>query len=262
MGNDKRLYFQKQAKEREGLEKVNNVGDKMKIIKYNSSKSIIVQFENKNYVTETDWSNWVRSSIKNPYSPSVFKKGYIGEGGNKSREENGEKTKKYLTWFAMLQRCYSLNSLDSKPTYLGCSVCEGWMNFQNFCEWFDLNYYEIPNTTMCLDKDILNKGNKIYSPNTCVFVPQEINKLLTKRDRFRGDLPIGVKKTPSNNFTSVCNLNNKNIFLGKFDNIKDAFNEYKKFKEEVMRIMADKYKTYIPKNLYDSLYSYSVEISD
>ena len=43
-----------------------------------------------------------------------------------------------------------------------------------------------------LDKDILIPGNKIYGPNACMFIPQDINKLLVDREAARGLYPQGV----------------------------------------------------------------------
>ena len=80
----------------------------------------------------------------------------------------------------MLGRCYNEYNLKRRPTYKGCEVCDEWLNFQNFAEWFDNNYYTIDNEAVCLDKDILIKGNKTYSPEACVFVPITINSLFTK----------------------------------------------------------------------------------
>lgn len=68
----------------------------------------------------------------------------------------------------MIKRCYNQKCLLKDNTYRGCSVCDEWLNFQNFGEWYDENYYEVPNEVMDLDKDILHKGNKIYSPDNCV----------------------------------------------------------------------------------------------
>lgn len=196
---------------------------------------------------------------KDVFKPTVFKRGYMGIGENKSRYGAGlPKTKKYLTWFAMMQRCYSENSLKRKPTYKGCSVCEEWWDFQKFCDWFDKNYYEVNEEVMCLDKDILSKGNKIYSPETCVFVPQSINKLLTLRDRFRGDLPLGVRKN-GNNFSAFCNLENKSIYIGTFKTEIEAEFAYKTFKNEVMKSMAIKYMDSIPINLYNVLIDYKMD---
>lgn len=71
-------------------------------------------------------------------------------------------------------------------------MCEEWHDFQEYGKWFDNNYYEIEGETMCLDKDILVKHNKIYSPETCIYAPQTINKLFTKRQNDRGESIIGT----------------------------------------------------------------------
>ena len=101
---------------------------------------------------------------------------------NKTHEViNGKKviTKPYNTWSSMLTRCYSENYHKLQPTYIGCSVCEEWHNFDVFCEWFAQNYKD----GYQLDKDLLQQGNKMYSPKTCVFLTQRINSLLIERNR-------------------------------------------------------------------------------
>ena len=111
--------------------------------------------------------------IKNPYHPAVYGIGYIGEG-------EGEKGRVYNIWKKVLQRCYSKEYHIKKPTYIGCSVVKEWLNFQNFAKWYKKNYKPETMEGWHLDKDILVKGNKIYSPETCCFVPADINSLLLK----------------------------------------------------------------------------------
>lgn len=165
----------------------------------------------------------------------------------------------------MIQRCYSKKFQAKHPAYIGCSVCDEWKNYQNFAEWCISNYYEIQNEKMQLDKDILIKGNKIYSPDTCVFVPQRINKLFIKSNKSRGEHPIGVSYDKNRNkFTSQCSkqyLNNIG-YLGSFETELEAFNVYKEFKENYIKQVADEYKDKIPKKLYYAMYNWKVEITD
>ena len=159
-----------------------------------------------------------------------------------------------LRWREMLRRCYSPNFLFQNPSYKGCSVCNEWLSFSNFKRWFDNNYVD----GYQLDKDILVKGNKIYSPNTCCFVPQEINNLFTKTTIRRGKYPIGVWKRNDNGKFRARNT-------GKTYNTElEAFYDYKKVKEAYIKEIAEKYfqKNKIQKNVYDSLMNYKVEISD
>ena len=167
----------------------------------------------------------------------------------------------------MLKRCYSDECQKKHPTYKDCTVCEEWHNYSDFKEWFDNNYYEIEGERMALDKDILVKGNKIYSPNTCVFVPQNINTLFIKSNKIRGKYPIGVTfNKDKNKYQAQCNtlINGKNMkkALRLYNTIEEAFNAYKQFKEANIKQIADYYKENIPDKLYEAMYNYKVEITD
>lgn len=167
----------------------------------------------------------------------------------------------------MLKRCYSDECQKKHPTYKDCTVCEEWHNYSDFKEWFDNNYYEIEGERMALDKDILVKGNKIYSPNTCVFVPQNINTLFIKSNKTRGKYPIGVYfRKDKNKYQAQCRIvyngKTQQEFLGLYNTIEDAFKVYKQFKENCIKQVADEYKDKIPNNLYEAMYNYKVEITD
>ena len=164
--------------------------------------------------------------------------GYLGEGKYKVKE-NDKNTKCYITWHSMLQRCYDTKYHNEKPTYEDCKVYDEWLCFQNFAKWYYNNYYEIEGQKMHLDKDILHKGNKIYSPNTCIFVPSQINILFVKRDKLRGDYPIGVCYNKHvQKFNAKCSMydfkenKNKRKHLGYYETPEQAFNAYKQFKEQ------------------------------
>ena len=167
----------------------------------------------------------------------------------------------------MLQRCYDPRYQEKEPTYKGCEVEDYLLNFQHMGEWLDENYYEIPGEIMCLDKDILFKGNKIYSRDTCIFVPQKINLLFTKRDNDRGDCPIGVRVTPSGKYEAKCCVGyGRSVYLGAYSTKEEAFQVYKQYKEKVIKEVIDSYEGVIPEPHYSRLktamYNYEVEIDD
>lgn len=249
-----------QTIDRNGEENINNYGSKMKIIKYKNANNIDVMFENGYICYNTHYKYFKKGNIISPYDKTVLDVGYLGVG-NYNCVENHKSTIQYKTWFSMLQRCYSKKYQEKYPTYKGCKVCEEWLNFQNFVEWYENNYYEIKDERMELDKDILVKENKVYSPSNCIFVPQRINVLFVKNNKRRGKYPIGV--TYKNyKFSSSCNINGKRKFLGYFDNELEAFNKYKDYKENIIKKTADEYKYKIPQKLYDAMYKWEVEIDD
>lgn len=162
-------------KDRTGEINYNNFGSKMEIIRYDGCNGIDVYFPEYNWVYKNaTYDNFKNGKIKCPYEPRAYGVGYIGEGKYKPLE-NEKPTRSYSTWQHMLMRCYSEEYQIKKPSYVDCSVCNEWHNFQNFAEWYEENYYEISGEKMQLDKDILFKGNKIYSPDTCIFVPIKVN---------------------------------------------------------------------------------------
>ena len=246
----------------------NNYGTKMVITKCVSAKEIYVEFQDEyKFIAKTQYDNFKIGNVKNPYDKTVHNIGYIGVGKYTSKI-NKEYTKEYRTWQGMLERCYDKIYQNKYPTYIGCIVCEEWHNFQNFAKWYEENYYEIEGQKMCLDKDILFKGNKIYSPQTCMFVPNRINVLFIKSEKARGKYPIGVGESgkirnPFRAYCSVCDENGKHyIALGNHNTIEKAFTCYKNFKEKYIKQVADEYKDYIPTELYEAMYRYEVEIDD
>ena len=165
----------------------------------------------------------------------------------------------------MLVRCYDKEKHKERGTYEECTVCEEWLCFQNFAEWYDLNYYQCGNEEMHIDKDILLKGNKKYCSQYSIFVPSTINELFTKTDKLRGNCPIGVcYREEDNIYLAFCNSNiiDKRKYLGSFSNELDAFKVYKSYKEYIIKQVAYKYKDKIPTKLYKALLKYEVEITD
>lgn len=231
-------------------------GYTIEIIKYINARNSTIRFDDGQVLSNVLFSHIKAGDIKNYNHPSVFGIGYFGIGKYKG-SENGKKAKSYSTFTGMIERCYCPKSLKRYPSYIGCYVHPTWHSFQNFAKWFEDNYVE----GYHLDKDILLKGNKIYSPDNCCFVPPEINTILTKTDKKRGLLPIGVSAI-NNRFRSHISQNKKRIHLGTFDNPNDAFNIYKKSKEVAIKKVANKYRSVITNEVYKSLYNYEVHITD
>ena len=244
--------------------RLNNNGEEMKIVRYGSAFDIDVRFVKDDTVVEhREYKDFKKGQIKNPMTPSVYGVGFIGVGKFNPFDENGKPTRCYLTWKNMLMRCYDSKYHEKEPTYKGCTVCTEWHNFQVFAEWYYKNYYEVGNNErMNLDKDILNKGNKIYSPNTCIFVPQFINSLFVKRHNDRGECPIGVCKHGDKFRARLSKGDGKQIHLGIFNTPNEAFFTYKQEKEEYIKEVAENYKLQLPHNLYEALMNYKVEIDD
>ena len=165
----------------------------------------------------------------------------------------------YSLWYSMISRCYSPKMHKHTETYIDCSVCEEWLYFSNFEKWYNGNYIE----GCHLDKDIIIKGNKIYSPETCSFVPREINNLIENSRASRGNTPMGVLER-CGRFLSYVRVNGKRIYLGTFDTKEQAFFRMKEEKEKYIKEMAKKYYKIgkISFRTYNALMNYEIEITD
>ncbi|MFQ9297772.1 MAG: AP2 domain-containing protein [Clostridia bacterium] len=254
--------------DRIGEKNINNFGSEMVIVEYRKAIDIDIYFPQYDWTAKNKrYDNFKGGKIKCPYEKRYYNMGYLGEGNYKAWE-NGKDTKVFKTWHHMLERCYSKKCHEKYSTYIVCETSDDFHNFQNFGEWDEDNYYEINGEKMCLDKDILIKGNKIYSSETCIYVPQTINKLFTKSDKTRGKSVIGTSPYKNGKYQVYCCMINpetrkfKQEYLGYYNTEQEAFEVYKYYKEKNIKQIADYYKGKIPDKLYDAMYNYEVEIDD
>lgn len=247
----------KNRQEKLGQVFYNKFGSKMEVVEYKNKAEVTVKFED-GYIVTGEFSNIKNGNISNPYDKSVYGVGYLGEGIN-NLYENTNTLKAYESWRGMMRRCYSTIYQEKQPTYIGCTVAPEWHNYQIFTKWYDENYYEANGEVMNLDKDILVKGNKVYSPETCVFAPKSINKLFIKRNLEKASLPLGITYVKDmKQFRARCHK----FDLGLFNTPEEAFVKYKICKENIIKQIAEEYKKYIPLKLYSAMYNFSVNITD
>lgn len=266
---------EEKKKNRLGHSRLNNQGVRMTVVDYIDCNHIFVMFEDGyNTIVPCRWDAFKNGLIKDPYYPSVVG---VGIKGNKYplTYGNGICTKEYNLWHLMLCRCYDEKWRSAHPTYNDVTCCKEWLLFENFYEWLHSqeNFDKWLNEEKwCLDKDILVKGNKIYSPETCCLVPQHVNLLFIKKNADRGDLPIGVsysnklKKYISKYIYKKSEIDNKCIYTNySYPTPEDAFYlGYKPAKESYIKCVAqEEYdKGNITKQCYDAMMNYKVEITD
>ncbi len=182
--------------------------------------------------------------------------GYIGEGIYKCSID-GRKTKAYESWRGMLRRCYDVSQRDKYPTYADCTVCDEWLNFQVFAEWY-VNH-PFGKKGYQLDKDILMGDSKIYSPETCCLIPQDINKLLNKYSNGRGVYPQGVDFNKSTGkFRARIRVNGRHKSLGYYENMNDAHSAYKSAKEQHVKVVAAKNVERIERSVFNALMNWGI----
>ena len=232
-----------------------------KVVKYNGNRNVEVQFLNTGYEATVELVQVKRGNVKDPYLPSVFGIGILGT--KYPSKINGVLTKEYILWRNMLRRCYSDTCKKKQPTYKDCEASENFKSYEYFYEWCN-KQIGFSNKDWHLDKDLLTKGNKIYSESTCIFIPREINSLLTKCTASRGEHLIGVHWCNTKKaFVAMVRKNKgKQEHLGYFKTELEAFRAYKTAKETFVKEQANKWKSQIDPRAYNALMNYQVEIDD
>ena len=239
----------------------------MKITEYNDCKNIVIEFQDEyNARVHTSYRWFLLGRVKNPYHPSVYS---IGMSGNKyPMSINGKHIKEYTAWTSMLKRCFDEKFKKKHPTYQDVTCCKDWLLYENYYEWLHSqeNFNKWLNgDRWSVDKDILLKGNKVYSPETCCLVSNNVNILFAKRDAKRGDLPIGVIRF-GNRYRADCRnpFTNKQDNIGYYDSPEQAFKAYKIYKENLIKQVAEvEYKNgNITEKCYKAMMNYEVEITD
>ena len=236
-----------------------------KILKYNGSKDVEIQFLKTGFETVVQLGHIKNGNVKDPYLPSVYSIGVLGT--KYPPTISGRNTKEYDLWTSMLERCYNDSFKKKNPTYEGCEVSDNFKSYEYFYEWChnQIGFGNDGNgNPFHLDKDLLIKGNKVYSEDSCVFIPVDVNLVLTKRTSSRGQHLIGVcwhKRDKA--FSARVNKNKgKREHLGYFKTEIEAFNAYKKAKESFVKEQAEKWKGKIDERAYEALMAYTVEITD
>ena len=242
--------------ERIGTKGINTYGSEMEIVEYNNKNDMWVKFLKNGNLVHNAYNNFIKGLIKNPYDKDVYGIGCIGEGKYKTKE-NGKQTSQYLKWTHMLMRCYDKKSQETNPTYVNCDVAEEWLNFQNFATWCNnqefFNAKDNQGNSYQLDKDILVKGNKVYSPETCCFVPQEINNLVSCKTYKSGKTGVFYREK-CKKFSAQVKLGKQGYkSLGSFETESEAFQAYKKAKESYVKQVAEKWRDAIFEKSYKSL---------
>ena len=237
----------------------NKCGDFI-ITKYVNAYNVHIKFLNTGYEKVVRNSHILLGEIRDRYSPSVHGVGILGE--EPSRDEKGHKLKEYLLWNQMITRCYAEISKLKLPSYQDCIVSDNFKYYPYFKDWCSIQV-GFGNEGWQLDKDILIKGNKIYSEDACCFVPAEINSLFIKSDRSRGDYPLGVNyHKASGKFAAQINIEMKRVHLGLFNTIDEAFLAYKMNKESQIKALANKYKDFLDSRVYNAMMMYEVNPDD
>lgn len=235
-----------------GYEFSNRYGDNFKVVGDAGCKFVKIIDECGRAYTKDRYSI-INAQVMTQYSKSYYGVGYFGEGPYEICViGSGDMNKCGDVWADMIRRCYKPYSMKKFITYKDCSVCDEWHNFQNFAEWFYANYKD----GMQIDKDLLKHGNKIYCPECCCFVPQEINKFFTNRIDKRSICGRGISVAPSGNFSVRIGFEGKSKILGTFKTLSCAKSAYKTAKEEIAVILANRHKDIIGDRIYNAMINY------
>lgn len=214
------------------------------------SEDFILKVMNDIRFKPDDWS-------KKATTPTVCGVGYHGS----SEVDTTEKS--FIKWHDMMNRCYNVKTQMRHKQYEGCTVCEEWHNYTNFKKWYEEHCYQVDDERMDLDKDILCKGNKVYSPDTCIIVPHNINTLFLFGQAKRGKYPVGVHfDSERGKYRTSLNIDGEKKKSGRWDTPEEAFAEYKNLKEAEILKMANKYKGKIPNRVYNAMRNWKIEITD
>ena len=235
--------------------KTNNYGY-CEVVEYVNNRKVIVKFDS-GYVTTSEMGQLRRGDVKDKSLPNI--KGVAYNDYPYPVKINGKHIPEYRLWRNVIERCL----FSTQKAYADVTVAKGWLHFSKFKK--DIESME--NSKMLsegwhLDKDILVKGNKIYSPETCCFVPKEVNSAFVGLKNTT-NLPLGVKFCKRNKkYASQIMLEKKKVHLGYFKTPEEAFIVYKTEKERWLKAVAEKWKGVIADNVYQAIVNYEVSIND
>lgn len=227
-------------------------GFECEVVEYRSAQKIQVRYE--------DGYTQYRSAFQ---LRKPFIKGLQADSLKSNRRKPSPINKSLKSkHYAMVKRLYWDRDNIKNLSYSDSKLHTDWLDYTNFKAWAITEIgHEF--SDWHIDKDILKKGNKEYGPDTCCFVPLRINILFTSRLASRGNCPLGVTQDPkSGRYKASCRDGKRKVHLGSHATPEDAFNVYKDFKENLIKSVAEEYKSVIAPKVYEALLNYKIEITD
>lgn len=240
-----------------GISKDIKVGGKYKtksfglveVITYKDCDNIEVRFESNGHTKWVSGGNLRKGEVKNEYHPSIYGVGYFGVG-DFNCDGIGGYNGAYSVWKGILCRCYAPQTEKMREIYHGCSVAEEWHNFQNFAKWY---VGRGTGKRLAVDKDLLYLGNREYSPDKCVLIPQWLNNFTLTSAKNRGSSLVGssfIKRLGK--YRAYCLLDRKQVYLGLFDTELEAHNAWKSFKLSIAKSRKGE-MDFIDKRIYPNI---------
>ncbi len=226
------------------------------VVEYLCANDVTVEFVDTGSIVKTSTPAILRGEIKDRFKPTVFGVGYIGDSVTKV---NGKITPEYKLWCLMLNRCYGKTNRNNLSAYENCTVSENFKNFTYFKDWCN-KQVGFNEPLFQLDKDLLMRGNRIYSENTCCFIPQEINVAISVKKDKANSLPVGFSNyTTQGKFRVELSKRNVSVYLGVYDTIEEGMYVYKQAKEAYIKELANKWKDKLSHTAYNALMLYTIE---
>lgn len=258
MNKEERLALKK-AEYEGSVFKTNNYGDVV-VLEYNNAIDVTIKFLNTGNVRKTATSEIRKGEIRDNEAFPVHAVGIMDVPDELRRGE--PKPKEYSIWNNIRQRCYNENIRGTNQTYQGVEMSENFKIYSYFKDWCkdQIGFNE---DGWQLDKDILSKGVKLYSEDTCCFVPAEINCALPNNKKVRGAFPQGViYNCTKTRYRARIQRGEKWESLGTYDTPEEAFCAYKPVKEAYIKSLAEKWKGKVDPRVYEALMNWEVSIDD
>lgn len=250
-----------QFKNRTGERGVNSNGHEMTVIQYVNANNMLVEFTETGTQVWTTWDKFAKGTVKDPMAKDIYNAACYGVGPYDSYHPA------YKKWFQMIRRCYDAKWKAEHRYYDNVTVCEDWLNYQNFAQWYEDHPPYEPDYQ--LDKDLLDHDARTYSPETCSWLPKELNLMISKKESIRGEYPMGVSVDAMNPTKYIARLTDNYrvtgrtyLFYKSFDSPEEAFAAYKVEKEKFVKLQAESYKDRLETSAYDALMRWTVSITD
>ena len=233
-----------------------NCGTEAVVIEYENRLKVLVEFQDevrfRKYFTAR---NIRQGEFKNPYAPVIYGIAYYGGLDSKTVKDKSTYKRCYRTWQNMLFRCYV--KIENNKPYLGCSVDPRWHSFTNFYQWFIKQKFN--SEDYHLDKDLLVRGNKIYSENFCCLLPRKINNLISGFSNIKVGDNVGTYFCKRDEYY-ICKIkmDGKDKCLGYFKTPEEANDIYIREKEAYTKEVAEDYKHLVTDEVYKALIGWTV----